>query len=1099
MQRIAGLLVAFIVVSVFARAQGSTAQINGSVRDSSGLAVAGAEIKATQTATGVIRNATSDGEGGYVLPNLPIGPYVVEITKAGFSKYVQSGVVLQVNSNPTVDAALKVGSVSEQVTVEANAALVETRSTGVGTVVDNQRVLEMPLNGRQATELIFLAGMANIGQNVGPINSVRNYPTVVISVAGGIGNGISYSLDGANHNDPANNLNLPLPFPDALQEFKVETSALPAQYGYHSAAAVNAITKSGTNQFHGTLFEFLRNGDFNARNTFAITRDTLKRNQFGGVIGGPIKKDRLFFFAGWQDTIQKSTPPQTIAYVPTPAMLNGDFTQFASAACQGANRTLPAALGFVNNQIAPARLNPAAFKIAARIPTATDPCGKITFGLVTNPTENLGVTRLDWQKNDKQSIFGRFSVANQDSPTTFDGKNGLTLNTNAAHSRVYALALSETYLFSPTVISSLHFGATRTELPKYVDNFASWKDLGVNANSFQANNPRISVTGNGFAIGSGSAIVSLPYSGPNLSFAEDLSVVRGAHQYGFGGSFLRNTMNLNSGINATGLLTFNGSVTGLSLADFLVGNASAWAQGNANGFYNRQKYFSLYAQDAWRANSHLTLNYGLRYEPYLAVTSKYGWFTHFEHGLFDKGTRGTGVYTNAPAGLIFPGDAAYTPGNGIHNAQYNKFIPRFGFVWDPKGDGRMTVRGAYGMFTDRMNIYSLVTIGQNTPYGNVITLNNVNMADPWAAYPGGNPLPIPLTKDTRFLQASSITTHPLDLKSTYIHQWNLSIQRQLRQDWLLSLNYLGNSTIHLTSSDEQNPAVFLGTSPCTLQVVNAATGVVGPVNYPTCSTTANINQRRRLYLQNPSQGQYYAILASQDDGGTASYEGLYLAVQKRLSKGTTLLANYTWSHCIADVWNVFVGNNGISSVTPGNRRNDRSNCNTSDQRHVFNLSAVAQSPKFSGRALRMAASDWQLSGIVTARSSQFFTVTTGVDNAVNGEGLQRPNLVDNPYPANQTPTSWLSRAAFASPVTGTIGNLGNYNIKGPGNLKFDMGLSRTLSVHEKQTIQVRSEAFNILNHANYNPPIAALNSAVFGQIQSAGDPRIVQLALKYSF
>jgi hypothetical protein len=194
-----------------------------------------------------------------------------------------------------------------------------------------------------------------------------------------------------------------------------------------------------------------------------------------------------------------------------------------------------------------------------------------------------------------------------------------------------------------------------------------------------------------------------------------------------------------------------------------------------------------------------------------------------------------------------------------------------------------------------------------------------------------------------------------------------------------------------------------------------------------------------------------------------------------------------------------VGNNGISSVTPGNRRNDRSNCNTSDQRHVFNLSVVAQSPKFSDRALRIVASDWQLSGIVTARSAQFFTVTTGVDNAVNGEGLQRPNLVGDPYPATQTTSSWITRAAFGSPTVGTIGNLGNYNIKGPGNLKFDMGLSRTFAVHERQTLQVRAEAFNVLNRANYNPPVSALNSAVFGQIQSAGDPRILQLALKFGF
>src|ERR1700736_5912437 len=270
----------------------STAQVNGTIRDSSGLAVPEAEVKVTQTATGAVRTANTGADGAYVLTNLPIGPYMLEISKNGFSKYVQSGILLQVDSNPTIDAALKVGPVTEQIHVQADAALVETHSTGVGQVVDSQRVVEMPLNGRNATELIFLAGMATTATGSGSINSVRNYPTVLIAVAGGLAGGTTYLLDGANHNDAHNNLNLPLPFPDALQEFKVETSALPAQYGIHSAATVNAVTKSGTNELHGDLFEFLRNGDLNARNFFASSRDALKRNQYGGTVGGPVRKDK---------------------------------------------------------------------------------------------------------------------------------------------------------------------------------------------------------------------------------------------------------------------------------------------------------------------------------------------------------------------------------------------------------------------------------------------------------------------------------------------------------------------------------------------------------------------------------------------------------------------------------------------------------------------------------------------------------------------------------------------------------------------------------------------------------------------------------------
>src|SRR3989442_9032037 len=337
----------------------ATAQIGGTIHDGPGALIRGARVKVTQPATGAVRTVLSGEDGRYVLPTLALGPYMLEGSKAGFKTYIQTGIVLQVDSNLTIDVPLKVGAVGEQVTVEANIAQVETRSTSVGQVVDNQRVSEMPLNGRNPIELVFLAGMASSPGN-GAINTVRNYPTIVVSVAGGQGNSVSYQLDGTIYQDPYNNLALPIPFPDALQEFKVETSVLQPQYGWHSGATVNAVTKSGTNEFHGVLFEFVRNGILNARDFFALKRDTLKRNQFGGVIGGPIIKNKLFFFAGYQGTIQRSDPAFNTGYVPTTAMLQGDFTTFASAACQGTARTLSAAQGFVNNRISPSQLNPVA-------------------------------------------------------------------------------------------------------------------------------------------------------------------------------------------------------------------------------------------------------------------------------------------------------------------------------------------------------------------------------------------------------------------------------------------------------------------------------------------------------------------------------------------------------------------------------------------------------------------------------------------------------------------------------------------------------------------------------------------------------------------
>ena len=1091
-------------------AQG-TAQINGVVKDSSGSTVPGASVKATQSATGAARTATTGADGAYVLTTLPIGPYILEVTKDGFSKYVQSGIVLQVAANPQIDAVLKIGSVNEQVTIQADAAMVETQRTGVGTVVDNQRVVELPLNGRNATELIFLAGMATVGTGPGlqGVSSNRNYPTVVVNVAGGIQNGITYLLDGTNHNDMETNNNLPLPFPDALQEFKVETSALPAQYGLHSSAAVNAVTKSGTNGFHGDAFDFLRNGDLNARDFFAPTRDTLKRNQFGGTIGGPIRKDKLFFFVGYQGTRERSTPTQDISYVPTAAVLAGDYTAFASAACNGGKQVnLSPAYGFVNNQISPSLYNQSAVKIAALLAPSTDPCGKINFGKLANDNEDLGLSRIDYQKSDRHSMFGRLYIANLDTVSSYDGHDFLTFGNLFAHDRVYSAALGDTFLIGSGMVSSFRVGVNRAALPKIPDNIGTWKSFGVNATSFPTV-PFVGVAvsgGNGFSVG---GLTNIANTGPSYNVAEDFSWVKGTHQFGFGGNYLFTQLNYASGVNATGSPTFNGQVTGLGMADYFLGDTFSWHQGNVTHLYNRQKYFGFYAQDSWKVRSRLTINYGVRWEPYIPMYSKYGWWDHFDPSNFAAGTKSS-VYVNAPAGEIFPGDSQWQPsGNHMGNNRLNTFAPRIGVVWDPTGSGRMTVRAAYGMFTDRLNLYEPTTFIQDAPYGNSVTINNVNFSNPWANYPGGDPYANPtLNKNVTFPTAGATVTYPFNLRPTYSQQWNLSIQRQVGTDWLFTANYLGGNTIHLVTENQLNPAVFLGTGPCTLNIVNTA-GVVVPTPQAVCSTTANTNQRRAYYLQNPVQGQYYGIISVLDDGGTASYNGLLVSGQKRLSHGVTVLSNFTLSHCISDVWNANVGNTGASSITPNNRYADRSNCYTGDQRYLSNTSIVAQTPKFANRALRWIASDWSVSPIMVIRSSQFFTVTSGIDTALTGQGSQRPNLLNlNPYPTNQSVNGWINASAFGTPAPGSYGNLGNFNLKGPGVFQFDIALSRTFPIREKQTFQIRAEAFNLPNHLNPSVPVAATNNAAFGKIQSdisgnaglsAGDPRLVQVALKFVF
>src|SRR3989442_4017678 len=543
----------------------------------------------------------------------------------------------------------------------------------------------MPLNGRDPHELIFLAGMATYpGQ--GSMNSIRNYPTVVVSVAGGNGDGVSYLLDGSIWQDPYNSLSMPLPFPDALQEFKVETRAVPAQYGFHATATVNAVTKSGTNEFDGDLFEFVRNGIFNARDAFATKRDTVKRNQFGGVIGGPIKKDKLFFFGGYQRTSLRSDGIQNTAFIPTPAALNGDFTALASPACNsGRQVNLPSNLGFVDNKISPSALNPVAVKIAKTFPVSNDPCGRTLYGLVANQDENLVTSKVDYTISAKHSVFGRFMLGRFNQGSTYDGTNPLSINSYGFQDFDYGFNFGDTYLIGNNIVNSLRIAANRTNIVKLVDNYKNWSDFGANVSPLAGNVIAISTpAGSAFLIGGGAASPGAQHNGPMPSVVEDLSWIKGSHQFGFGGAIYQQRLNYFSGVNAVGTANFDGSRTpesvllpdgtrttkpGLVLADFMLGLPLTFNQGTVYGFYTRQYYDSLYAQDNWKVTPRLTLNYGVRWEPYLSPYNNRGENEHFDFSLFTQNVHSK-VFTNAPAGLAFPGDAQYTSGKYINGPRW---------------------------------------------------------------------------------------------------------------------------------------------------------------------------------------------------------------------------------------------------------------------------------------------------------------------------------------------------------------------------------------------------------------------------------------------
>ena len=481
------------------------------------------------------------------------------------------------------------------------------------------------------------------------------------------------------------------------------------------------------------------------------------------------------------------------------------------------------------------------------------------------------------------------------------------------------------------------------------------------------------------------------------------------------------------------------------------------------------------------------------------------------------------TFSKAPAGLSFPGDSQYSCGTSLNCPNWKKFFPRIGIVFDPKGDGKMTIRAAYGIFGDRNHMFYSNFMSQYAPFGGNVSQSNVDLLNPWAVYPGGNPIPA-LTSSNGLGHADpngtfpSLGTYvrmPLDnYKAPYVNQWNLSIQRQVGKDWLLTMNYLGNSQIHMTTSNLLNPAVYLGQGACTLQTVNGA-GQVVSTNYPTCSTTANQQFRRILSLQNPVQGNFYSGISYGDDGGTSSYQALYFSAQKRLSKGVSVLTNYTWSHCIGNIQDQQTSATGVAAI-PGDRDRYRGNCAGIDTRHNFILNMVATSPKFSRKSLRLVASDWQIAPILTIRSAQYFTVTSGTDRALTTATTQTANYAGGNTRASSSGCSpapcvqWANPSAFAVPPLGTYGNLGQANIAGPGMIQVNLALSRTFPVWgEKRTLQVRAEAFNLPNRVNFSIPVNSLSSPNFGQVitdisgnnglSSQGDPRIVQLAMKLVF
>lgn len=1063
-------------------------RIVGAVTDPQGLGVPNARVVLMETATGLRTSTVTGPEGLYTVPALRPTQYSLTVSAEGFKTFTQSGITLQVDETVTLNAALQLGAAAEKVTVSADAAQVDTATSTLGQVVDTRRVVDLPLNGRNAAQLTVLAaGVVAAPNDSSDQGQTKTFPVVVtISANGSRANVTNYMLDGGNNVDEYTNVNLPFPFPDALQEFSVQTSNYSAEYGQNAGGVVNVVTKSGTNQLHGDAFEYLRNRELNARNFFARVVDPLKRNQFGATLGGPVTipgvykgRDKTFFFFGYQGTILRNMAGAQSAFVPTADNEQGIF----SSTIIDPKTSAP----FPNNTIPTNRFDPASAAFLKDLPVGVGN-GLVFYQKPVRQNFNEEVARVDHQFSTNDRLTVRYYRDRFYNIGILDKTNLLTF-TDEAKNLVQNALVSETHTFSPTVINVFTLNYAREADQRGAPlGSPSVNDFGVNIwqppdKALQ----QIQVSGF-FTIGDNP---KARFTRNNWTLGDDVHWTKGNHTLSFGVHAEISRMDIDSQFQEPGAFNFTADTTGSAIASFELGYLRTLTQGSGQFFNNRNQFLGLYASDNYRIGKRLTLNAGLRWEPFFPWKELKHRMTQFSPTAYSAG-QVSSVYTNAPPGLLFPGDAG-VPENGV-NSNYRDFEPRVGFAYDLTGDGKTSLRGGAGIFYDsRMMAGFMNAVTTNTPFSPTVSITTPQgpFSDPYRGINNPFPTPVPIPKTVAFpLPVVVVSLDPSgDYKVPAIYNWNLTVERQVANDWLVRLAYVGSHTSHLATSLQVNPAVFTPGS--------------------SLSTDA-----RRIFKN-------FSGITLDSQSVNGHYNSLQAGFEKRFSRGFTILTNYTWSKAMDNLpFNQSVtgpGPNASGTVYPwyfpkadaldyGRADFDRT------QRFVISYVWQLPVPKTAGRAMRTVAGGWQLTGLFQAQTGLPLTVTAGQDRSQTGLGVDRavlvgPALGSGACGASAPCVPYLNPASFqlpptaatATPYAAAFGNFGKGAVSGPGSATWDVGLFRSFSLHERGQIQVRGEFFNVLNRVNFNNPTASISSGGFGSISGAGDPRIGQVALKLTF
>lgn len=1049
-----------------------TASIFGTVDDAQGASVAGATVKLTTVATGQVRTTLTDESGRYAFNLLPVGAYQLVVEQPAFRRYERSGILLQSNENAKIDVRVEVGDVKTTVSVNAAATQIETQVTTIKETVDRARIVDLPLNGRDAAKLALLVpgvvsgnydtGIA--GQNSFSINGSRN-------------NNVRYTLDGGQNMDNHYNMNIPFPFPDAVEEFSVQTSNMAPDQGNLSAGAVNVVTKSGNNQVHGDSFWFVRNSAFNASNFFSHDPDRLKRNQIGFTLGGPLVKNRLFAFGGYQQLWIRSAPG------------NLRFQSLSAAERQGDFSTNPIVIRdpltgqpFPGNRIPTGQISPAAQKLLTAAPLP-DPDGYSRYSVALPENGRQYIGRVDYVLSSRHSLMFRAFRSEQTDPLRSPPGN-MNASQRATETPSSSGTLSHNFTISPNAIAHTQISGTHIIEQGRSDFPQSYADFGIKV---YAPSNDISVN----MINSGPGF-NTPwqrlFKRSSEEVIHDWTWTHSGHTLAWGVQFNWGQYNEATLWHASGAFQFDGHITGFDRADFLLGRFSSYDQNNGE-YENRREFLKgFYAGDTWRIARRVSLNLGLRYEPYTFFSDTMDRNQTFDLGNFQKGVKSK-IFLNAPPGLLYHGDVAppgYPCGPKIPKvvtcSDNNNFAPRIGLAWDPFGDGKSSVRSGYAIFYDVPMTRAQNNSNDVAPFSYGVQFYNGLLDNPFLGRESLNRYPITnFGSDSPY--PSPLPMYVLDRKwvTAYTQNWNLTVERQVLPDTRLRVAYVGTKGTHLSGYYDQNAPIYNR-------------------NLTLDQNLADIDGRRPI----PGFQQILRFF----HGLNSTYNGLQISVDKRFSHGFSILSSYAWSKSL-DYESINDGIGGFSDSYPFNFFLSRGPADQNvPQRFVTSFVWELPGPQLNSLVAKFLARDWRLSGILTFQSGVPFGVGSegdpmaGIDNArADLIGAGNPVLSAGRTKGDRI-HQYFDPSRFRNAGPNSVGTLGRNALEGPGFSNVDISLSKGLRfpfLGEAGGGELRIEAFNLFNRTNFGLPVTGLSNPNFGQLTSAGDPRILQFAVKIIF